>query len=248
MRANSEVVRVHTACGKAAGVTLASGETLSASKAVIANAHPWQLGELIEGMDEGVAARASATRLSSFGAVNTHWALKEAPKYKAGPVVNSAAVVEPAPSTMLRFRQHFDQMRYGQIPDSINASVQHNSNYDRTRVPNGEGASLYLYHFVPLKLTGKELSYWDEVKEDVKEDVLRRYSPRTSNSTWFQLTPIPKRSRPSLKTSIWAACLAASAVCRCGRIITPETNSTRSVVAATNAMVVVNSWKNDSCV
>lgn len=181
VRLNAEVTRVHTSGGKANGVTLADGEKIMASKAVVANVHPWLLGDMIEGIDSGVAARAKAVRLSAFGAVNTHWALKEAPKYKAGVDVDTAAVVEPAPSTMLRFRQHFDQMRYGQIPDSINASVQHNSNYDRSRVPNGQGASLYLYHFVPFKLAGKELSYWDEVKDEVKADILKRYQGITTN-------------------------------------------------------------------
>lgn len=181
VRVDSEVVQIHAAGGKVSGVTLASGERLSAKKAVIANVHPWLLGSLVEGIDAEVAARARATRLSAFGAVNTHWALKEAPKYKAGPEVDAAAVVEPAPSTMLRFRQHFDQMRYGQIPDSINASVQHNSNYDRSRVPNGQGATLYLYHFVPFKLAGKELSYWEDIKEQVKEDMLARFQGITTN-------------------------------------------------------------------
>jgi phytoene dehydrogenase-like protein len=183
VRTDSEVVKIHTSGGKATGVTLKSGERLEADKAVVANLHPWLLGELIEGLNTGVADRARAVRLSAFGAVNTHWALKQAPKYRAGAEVDGAAVVEPAPSTMLRFRQHFDQMRYGQIPDSINASVQHNSNYDRTRVPNGQGASLYLYHFVPFKLAGKELSYWDEVKGQVLQEMLTRYQTVTTNMT-----------------------------------------------------------------
>jgi phytoene dehydrogenase-like protein len=181
VRTDSEVVKIRSSGGKAKSVVLKSGETIEAAKAIVANVHPWLLGSMIEGIDQNVASRAKAVELSAFGAVNTHWALKEAPKYKAGAEVDNAAVVEPAPATMQRFRQHFDQMRYGQLPDSINASVQHNSNWDRTRVPNGQGASLYLYHFVPFKFAGKELSHWDEVKESVKEEVLRRYQDITTN-------------------------------------------------------------------
>lgn len=183
VRVNTEVVKVNTSGGKAKSVTLKSGEVIEAGKAVVANVHPWNLGGMIEGIDAGVAARAKNTRLSAFGAVNTHWALKEAPKYKAGHDVDTAAVVEPAPSSMEKFRQHFDQMRYGHIPDSINASVQHNSNFDKTRVPNGNGAALYLYHFVPFKLAGKELEYWDVVKDEVKQEMLRRYQGITTNMT-----------------------------------------------------------------
>jgi phytoene dehydrogenase-like protein len=181
VRLNSLVTRVETAGGRIKAVVLADGERLTATRAIVANTHPWLLGEMIEGLDPGVASRARDVRLSAFGAVNTHWALKEAPRYKAGPEVDQAACVEPAPSTMKRFRQHFDQMRYGQIPDSINASIQHHSNYDRTRVPNGQGATLYLYHFVPFELEGKGIEHWDVVKEDVKNEVLRRYQGITTN-------------------------------------------------------------------
>src|SRR5262249_9109283 len=48
VRTNSEVTRVRTNAGKITGVTLASGEQLTATKAVIANTHPWLLGDLIE--------------------------------------------------------------------------------------------------------------------------------------------------------------------------------------------------------
>jgi phytoene dehydrogenase-like protein len=181
VRANANVTRIETSGGRIKAVVLADGECIEASKAIVANVHPWLLGKLVQGIDEGVAARAREVRLSAFGAINSHWALKEAPRYKAGPEVDAAAVVEPAPATMQHFRQHFDQMRYGLIPDSINASVQHHSNYDRTRVPNGQGATLYLYHFVPFILQGHGLEHWDVVKEDVKNEIMRRYQGITTN-------------------------------------------------------------------
>jgi phytoene dehydrogenase-like protein len=48
-------------------------------------------------------------------------------------------------------------------------------------LPNGQGSSLYLYHFVPFRLAGRELSYWDEVKEHVKNDIMARYRGITTN-------------------------------------------------------------------
>jgi len=183
VRTDSLVTRVETSGGRIQAVVLAHGERLTASRAIIANTHPWQLGDMVQGIDAGLAARARNVRLSAFGAVNTHWALREAPKYKAGPEVDAAACVEPAPSTMPRFRRHYDQLRYGRIPDSINASVQHHSNYDRTRVPDGRGATLYLYHFVPFELEGKGLEHWDVVREEVKNEVLQRYQGVTTNMT-----------------------------------------------------------------
>ena len=64
-------------------------------------------------------------------------------------------------------------------------------------------------------------------------------SPRLPNSlsspsysTAFQPTPTPSRSRPPLRTSTSAACLATRAVCRCGRITTPVTSSSEVVSPA----------------
>ena len=65
----------------------------------------------------------------------------------------------------------------------MNASIQCHSRYDTTRVPGGQGASLYLYHFVPFELAGHGLDHWDVVKDEVKAEVLRRYRTYTTNMT-----------------------------------------------------------------
>jgi phytoene dehydrogenase-like protein len=183
VRANAEVVRILSSGGRVKGVVLKDGETHEAARAVVANVHPWLLGEMVPGIDAGVASRARAVRLSAFGAVNSHFALKEAPRYKAGAEADAAAVVEPTVSRMDEFRRHYDQLRYGRIPESMNASIQCHSRYDATRVPGGHGASLYLYHFVPFELAGQGLEHWDVVKDEVKAELLQRYRSYTTNMT-----------------------------------------------------------------
>ena len=84
VRVDAEVVRILSSGGRAKGVVLKDGETHEAAKAVVANVHPWLLGEMVPGIDASVASRARAVRLSAFGAVNSHFALKQAPRYKAG--------------------------------------------------------------------------------------------------------------------------------------------------------------------
>ena len=54
---------------------------------------------------------------------------------------------------------------------------------------------------------------------------LWKFSFKPTYSTGFQPMPMPKRKRPPDSTSREAACLATSAVCRCGRIITWVENS-----------------------
>lgn len=181
VRTNVLVREVVHSGGRARGVVLADGERLEATRAVIANVHPWMLGDLIKGVDPDVVRRARATRLSAFGCINSHWALKEAPRYKAGPEVDQAAVVEPTVSDMQEFRRHFYQLRNGQIPDSMNGSIHCHSKYDPSRVPGGKGAALYLYHFVPFQLAGHGIEHWDVVKDEVKHEIMRRYEPYTTN-------------------------------------------------------------------
>jgi phytoene dehydrogenase-like protein len=181
VRTDVEVTQILSSGGRLQGVVLKDGARLEASKAIVANVHPWLLGKMVQGIDEGVATRARAVHLSAFGAANSHWALKEAPRYKAGAEADLAAVVEPTVSRMDEFRRHFDQMRYGQIPDSMNASIQCHSRYDTTRVPGGQGAALYLYHFVPFELAGRGIEHWDEVKDEFKGEMLRRYQAYTTN-------------------------------------------------------------------
>jgi len=181
VRANAEVTQVLSSGGRIQGVVLKDGERLEATKAIVANVHPWLLGKMVQGIDAGVASRARSVRLSAFGAVNSHLALREAPRYKAGAEADAAAVVEPTVSRMDEFRRHFDQLRYGHIPESMNASVQCHSRYDATRVPGGRGASLYLYHFVPFELAGHGLEHWDVVKDEFKYELLQRYRAYTTN-------------------------------------------------------------------
>jgi phytoene dehydrogenase-like protein len=183
VRANVLVTEVNHSDGRVRGVILADGERLEASRAVVANVHPWMLERMVKGIDEGVIRRARNTRLSAYGAINSHWALKEPPRYKAGPEVDQAAVVEPVTSDTESFRRHFDQLRYGQMPESINASVHCHSKFDPTRVPGGKGAALYLYHYAPFKLAGHELEHWDVVKEQVKQEVMHRFEGYTTNMT-----------------------------------------------------------------
>src|SRR5438067_2118840 len=65
----------------------------------------------------------------------------------------------------------------------------------------------------------------------IRRPRVRKSSPSASNSTGFQPTATPSRSRPPESTSTAAACLATSAVWRCGRIRMPVTSSSRRATA-----------------
>jgi len=79
-----------------------------------------------------------------------------------------------------------------------------------------------------LTILGKTLLNLDGIGRILAPE----FDPSASNSTQFQPTPTPRRSRPPDRTSIAAACFATSAVWRCGRIRTPVESSSRVVRAA----------------
>ena len=82
-RAQSDVRKVLVEGGKAVGVRLHDGETLTAKQAVIAQVHPWFLADLVDGLDARVAHNAKATKTADFSIMTQHYALKSPPRYHA---------------------------------------------------------------------------------------------------------------------------------------------------------------------
>ena len=79
----------------------------------------------------------------------------------------------------------------------------------------------------PLKVTRSRVQSWRN-NSTCSSDRCPRFlksCPNASYSTGFQPMPMPKRSRPPLRTSTVAACFATRTVWRCGRMIMPVVNS-----------------------
>lgn len=176
VRTNAEVKRIIVSGGKATGVELADGEQIHAKRAVIGCIHPWHLGDMVEGVDPDVAAEAKQCELSSFGALNTHWALHEAPNYKC-PEVNDSLLVECMPSRMDQLRQAFDECRDGKLASYFNAVVAHHTRHDPTRAPDGKH-TLYLYCFAPLELEG---GWSEKIRDDYRDWMLAEYGKFCTN-------------------------------------------------------------------
>jgi phytoene dehydrogenase-like protein len=157
-------------------VVLENGEKVSARKSIIACIHPHLLGDYISGLEPQLVEDARRCELSSFGAINTHWALHEAPKYHCSEV-NESLLVECMPSTMEKLRTAFDQVRAGKLADYFNAVVAHHTNHDKSRAPEGKH-TLYLYCFAPLKLQG---GWSEEIRDQYKEWMYQEYAKFCTN-------------------------------------------------------------------
>ncbi|MBT4522724.1 MAG: NAD(P)/FAD-dependent oxidoreductase [Halieaceae bacterium] len=188
IRINTWVRKVITSGGKATGVELSDGEVITASKCVVASIHPHLLGDYIDGLDPTLVEDAKNVPLSSYGAINTHWALHEAPSYKC-PEINKALLVETIPADMDRLMSSFDDCTNGKLASVFNAVVAHHTNHDPSRAPEGKH-TLYLYCFAPLLLKntgplgGQDVDGWtDEIRDEYKEWMVSEYAKFCTNMT-----------------------------------------------------------------
>lgn len=77
LRCNAEVAKITTSGGRANGVTLTTGETLSAKDGVIAGLHPAVLARFVDGIPAPAIRRAERITPSPFSILLSHYALKE---------------------------------------------------------------------------------------------------------------------------------------------------------------------------
>lgn len=188
VRTEAEVVKVLVSGGRATGVVLRDGETISARDAVVACIHPWNLKTFIPEIDDGVAREARSVRLSNHGAVNQQISLIREPKFISDdPILYNSMVVEYMPrGDFQAMRKIYDGYKYGEIPyGHFNPLTIINSFIDKTRVPSPDQCALYLYHFAPMHLAEGGLEAWDGRKQeygDLVWDAFKKYTTNIDDS------------------------------------------------------------------
>jgi len=167
--------------GGAKRVVLDTGEEITAKRAIVSNLNVQQLfldllkpGELPPGFVEKVRN----IRHISFTALNQAVALNEAPKWKAGEVVDKTWFVEITPF-MEGYLRTFDDYVYG-IPNATMPLLACPTLADPTRAPEGKH-TLYLYHYAPYNLKDGGPARWDEIKQEVADAVLETAREYTTN-------------------------------------------------------------------
>jgi phytoene dehydrogenase-like protein len=184
IRTESEVVKIIVSDGRATGVVLADGETISAREAVIATVHPWRLKEFIPEIDDRVASDARKVRLSNHGAVNQQISLSRIPQFiSSDPILHDSMCVEFMPrGEFIAMRKIYDGYRYGEIPyGHFNPLAIMNSLKDPSRVPSPDQCALYLYHFAPMELADGGLAAWDERRQEYGDLVWESFKKYTTN-------------------------------------------------------------------
>jgi phytoene dehydrogenase-like protein len=177
LRTGTTVTQLVVESGRCTGVVLEDGEVVMAKKAVVANIHPWRLGTMVPGVPADVVARAKATKLSEYGAINQQIALTEAPRWKGGERFKEATMVEILAKDWDGFLQPFAAYRRNEMPlNHLGPLVAVQSNVDPSRAPPGQ-AAMYLYSFAPLEINGG----WADNKQLVADAVWDWFASFTEN-------------------------------------------------------------------
>ncbi len=182
VRTGAEVVKVLVEGGKAVGVRLQSGEEFRAKKGVVASVHPHVLDKFVDGIDPYIIAEAKTTQFAGYSSMNTHYALNEAPVYKALQGIDAPPpfIVELIPLDHQAFRREYDDLRYGRVPAHVSPVCATATQFDPTRAPAGKH-TLYMYHFMPYELADGGAKRWDDIKESTADWMLEGYRKYTTN-------------------------------------------------------------------
>ncbi len=183
---NAEVAEIISTGGRATGVRLASGETHTASKAVIAGVAPRALtGKLLPGGSGNTAFDgAMRTFRHAPGTMMIHLALDALPEWKAGAELKQFAYVHLAPS-LDAMAATYQQAIAGLLPAEPVLVVGQPTAIDPSRAPQGKHVLWGQVRALPAEIRGDAAgeiapAHWDDVKEryaDRAIGIIERYAP-----------------------------------------------------------------------
>jgi len=174
----SEVTEITTSAGKATGIRLASGETHTARKAVIAGVAPGALTKKL--LPNGSGNAAFDTSMEKFrhapGTMMIHLALDSLPDWKAGEELQRFAYVHLAPS-LETMAKAYQEATAGLLPAEPVLVVGQPTAVDPTRAPQGRHVLWVQVRMLPATILGDAAgeiapAHWDGVKERYAERVL----------------------------------------------------------------------------
>lgn len=181
----AEVIELTRSSGRATGVRLASGETHSARRAVIAGVAPRGLGKLLpDGSGDAGFNRAMQKFRHAPGTMMIHLALDDLPHWRAGAELRQFAYVHLGPS-LDTMALAYQQALAGLLPSEPILVVGQPTAVDPSRAPAGKHVLWVQVRMLPAGIGGDAAGEiaadnWDAVKERYAErvlDIIERYAP-----------------------------------------------------------------------
>jgi phytoene dehydrogenase-like protein len=174
----SEVERVLVHEGEAVGVRLSSGETLTASRAVIANVTPTQLYErLLDGeVTPTVVARARRFRYGR-SEMQIHYALSEPPRWEGDDRLARTAIVHLTQG-LDGVSRAVNEAERGLLPAEATVVVGQPLTMDPSRAPVGAGLLWIQLQELPWHVKGDAAGELDTKDGAWSEELRERYADR----------------------------------------------------------------------
>src|SRR5881392_4409279 len=173
-----DVERVLVREGEAVGVRLAGGETVTASKAVIANVTPTQLyGRLLE--EEAPPALGKRGRRFRYGRsdMQIHFALSERPRWEGDDRLASTAIVHLT-SGLDGVSRAVNEADRGLLPVEATVVVGQPLTMDPSRAPEGLGLLWVQLQELPWRIKGDAAGEVDTRDGTWTEELRERYADR----------------------------------------------------------------------
>jgi phytoene dehydrogenase-like protein len=206
----AEVARIDVANGRASGVTLADGRSISARKAVIANVGPTLVfGKLLpQGSGKPTVDRRMRAFRAGPGTMMIHLALNALPDWRAGAALKDFAYVHLAPDFATMNRAYSEALA-GLLPAEPVLVVGQPSAIDPSRAPEGRHVLWIQVRVLPAFVKGDAAATippgdWDGVKDLYADRVIalvERYAPGFSRLILGRAVFSPKdleRENPNL--------------------------------------------------
>jgi phytoene dehydrogenase-like protein len=174
-----DVERVLVQSGRATGVRTATGETVSAERAVIANVTPTQLYERLLDAGEVPAAVVDAARRFRYGRaeMQIHFALSEPARWRGDERLNDTALVHVTPG-LDGVSRAVNEAERGLLPAEATIVVGQPLTIDPSRAPAGKGLLWIQLQELPWRVKGDAAGGLDVGEGVWSERLKERYANR----------------------------------------------------------------------
>jgi phytoene dehydrogenase-like protein len=174
-----DVERVLVEGGKATGVWVAGGETVTAGRAVIANVTPTQLYDRLLGDGDVPADLAGKARRYRYGRgeMQIHLALSEAPRWQGDERLGQTAIVHVTPG-LDGVSRAVNEADRGLLPAEATIVVGQPLTMDPSRAPKGAGLLWIQLQELPSRVRGDAAGELDAGDGTWTEELRERYADR----------------------------------------------------------------------
>jgi len=176
---DKDVERVLVSSGRAVGVRLTDGETVSAERAVVASVTPTQLyARLLADADVPAPAREGAESFRyGRSEMQIHFALSEPPRWEGDERLAGAAMVHVTPG-LDGVSRAVNEAERGLLPAEATVVVGQPLTIDPSRAPEGKGILWIQLQELPWRVKGDAAGEIDTGNGAWTDDLRERYADR----------------------------------------------------------------------